>query len=174
MKSRLSSTVWTLVFVNGLSLFVVIGLAFHAGREAGEKALLDFTSLSSGASGGVILAALLALAVGGFLAWRLGSSVLTPLQQLAEFSERIAAGDARARVDLQSDNELGYISDNLNRAVAKVAKANTNQEASDNLQRSITELLAVFNQVARVVLAVCVKVTHEALVYVTDSYYVLL
>jgi len=93
MKSRLSSTVWTLVFVNGLALFVVIGLAFHAGREAGDKSLLDFTSLPSGASGGVILAALLALAVGGFLAWRLGSSVVTPVQQLAEFSERIAAGD---------------------------------------------------------------------------------
>src|SRR5260370_3997849 len=94
MKSRLSSTVWTLVFVNGLALFVVIGLAFHAGREAADKSLLDFTSLPSGASGGVILAALLALAVGRFLAWRLGSSLATPVSQRAEFSERSAAAYA--------------------------------------------------------------------------------
>jgi len=169
MKSRLSSTIWTLVFVNGLALFVVIGLAFHAGREAGEKSLLDFASLPSSASGGVIMAILLALAGGGFLVWRLSSSVIAPVQQLAEFSERLAAGDARARADLHSDNELGYISENLNRAVAKVAKANTNQEASENLQRSITELLAVINQVARGELALRGKVTNDALGNVTDS-----
>jgi len=58
---------------------------------------------------------------------------------------------------------------NLNRAVAKVAKANTNQEASDNLQRSITELLAVINQVARGELALRGKVTNDALGNVTDS-----
>src|SRR5260370_21124937 len=149
MKSRLSSTVWTVVVVNGLALFVVIGLAFHAGREAGgDKSILDFTSLPSGASGAVILAVLLSLAVGGFLAWRLGSSVVTPVQQLAEFSERLAAGDARARADLHSDNELGYISENLNRAAAKVVKANTNQEASQNLQRSTTDLLPEINTAA--------------------------
>src|ERR1700757_2228572 len=170
MKSRLSSTIWTLVFVNGLALFLVIGLAFHAGREAGgDKSILDFASLPSGASGAVILAVLLSLVVGGFLAWRLGSSVLTPVQQLAEFSERLAAGDARARAELQSDNEFGYISENLNRAVAKVVKANTNQEASENLQRSITELLAVINQVARGELALRGKVTNDALGNVTDS-----
>ena len=64
MKSRLSSTVWTLVFVNGLALLVIIGLAFHAGREAGaDKSILDFASLPSGASGAVILSVLLSLAV---------------------------------------------------------------------------------------------------------------
>src|SRR5437870_2807968 len=169
MKSRLSSTIWTLVFVNGLALFGIIGLSFHAGRESNGNSLLDFTSLPSGSSGGVILAVLLSLAVGGFLAWRLGSAVVTPVQQLAEFSERLAAGDARARADIQSNDELGYISENLNRAVAKVAKANTNQEASESLQRSITELLAVINQVARGELALRGKVTNDALGNVTDS-----
>src|SRR5258708_16062443 len=120
MKSRLSSTVWTLVFVNGLALFVVIGLAFHAGREAGaDKSILDFASLPSGASGAVILSVLLSLAVGGFLAWRLGSSVVTPVQQLAEFSERLAAGDAPAPPHLPSHNQLRYLSQNLNPAPPK-------------------------------------------------------
>ena len=110
MKSRLSSTIWTLVIVNGLALFAILGLAFHAGREAGDKSMLDFASLPSGSSGLVILAVLLTFAACASLAWRLGSTVVTPVQQLAEFSERLAAGDPRARADVQSDNELGYIS----------------------------------------------------------------
>src|SRR5260370_38521909 len=105
MKSRLSSTVWTLVFVNGLALFVVIGLAFHAGREAADKSLLDFTSLPSGASGGGILAALLALAAGGFPAWRLGSPGVTPAQQPADFSARRPGGAARPPAGRQSPND---------------------------------------------------------------------
>src|SRR5258707_15731333 len=116
MKSRLSSTVWTLVVVNGLALLVVIGLAFHAGREAGgDKSILDFASLPSGASGAVILAVLLSLVVGGFLAWRLGSSVVTPERQLAEFSQRLAGRDPLPRAGLQPDHEFRNHSVNLNR-----------------------------------------------------------
>src|SRR5579863_2346263 len=169
MKSRLSSTIWTLVFLNGLAFFVVIGLAFHAGRESNGNSLLDFGSLPSAASGPVVGAFVLGLAVAAFVAWRLGSAVITPVQQLAEFSERIAAGDPRARADVQSNDDLGYIAENLNRAVAKVSKANSNQEASESLQRSITELLAVINQVARGELALRGKVTNDALGNVTDS-----
>ena len=71
--------------------------------------------------------------------------------------------------DRYSDNELGLIADNLNRAVAKVSKATSNQEANDALQRSITDLLAVINQVARGDLAQRGKVTNDALGNVTDS-----
>src|SRR5256884_1207959 len=169
MKSRLSSTIWTLVFVNGLALFIVLGLAYHAGRESGGVSLFDFGNLPSGASGSVMIAALIALGVAAILAWRLGSSVVTPVQNLTEFSERLAAGDARARAEVQSDNELGPIADNLNRPVAQVSKATSNQEANDALQRSITELLAVINQVARGDLAQRGKVTNDALGNVTDS-----
>ena len=77
MKSRLSSTIWTLVVVTGLALVAIIGLAFHAGREANGNSLLDFASLPSAASGGVILAVLLALTVAAFLGWRL--TILTIL-----------------------------------------------------------------------------------------------
>ncbi len=169
MKSRLSSTIWTLVFVNGLALFIVLGLAYHAGRESGGASLFDFGSLPSGASGAVMGAALLSLGVAAFMAWRLGSVVVTPVQSLTEFSERLAAGDPRARAEVLSNDELGLIAENLNRAVAKVSKATSNQEANESLQRSITELLAVINQVARGDLAQRGKVTNDALGNVTDS-----
>jgi twitching motility protein PilJ len=169
MKSRLSSTIWTLVLANGLMLFVVMWLAYHAGGAAGGAFMFDFGALPGGASGSVLLALLLAIGSGVFLAWRLGGALLGPITELAEFSERLAAGDPRARADVSTGDELGYIADNLNRAVARVSKATINQEASDLLQKSITELLSVINQVARGDLTLRGKVTNDALGNVTDS-----
>src|SRR2546430_9868275 len=105
MKSRLSSTIWTLVFVNGLALFIVLGLAYHAGRESGGVSLFDFGNLPSGASGSVMGAALLALGVAAILAWRLSSSVVTPVQNLTEFSERLAAGRPPPRAQSPSHHQ---------------------------------------------------------------------
>ena len=73
MKSRLSSTIWTLVLMNGVILFAVLGLAYSAGRQSGGASLFDFGALPSGASSSVILALVLALGMAVFLAWRLGS-----------------------------------------------------------------------------------------------------
>ncbi|HYT19338.1 MAG TPA: methyl-accepting chemotaxis protein [Candidatus Polarisedimenticolia bacterium] len=165
MKSRLSSTIWTLVLLNGVVGFAVLGLAFSAGKKAGEASLFDF---GSPAGGTVLLAIVLALVTAVILAWRFGA-LLGPVQALAEFSERLAAGDPRARAEVNSNDELGYIAENLNRAVAKVSKATSNQDANDALQRSITELLSVINQVARGDLSQRGKVTNDALGNVTDS-----
>ena len=169
MKSRLSSTIWTLVLVNGLVLFGVLWLAYSAGRQSNGASMLDFGSLPSGASGSVLFALFLVLGSFFFLAWRLNRTFVSPVQELAQFSERFAAGDSKARAEVNSSDELGYIAENLNRAVARVSKAASNQEASDHLQRSITELLTVINQVARGDLTLRGKVTNDALGNVADS-----
>src|SRR5258708_3287521 len=116
MKSRLSSTIWTLVLLNGVIGFVVLGLAFSAGKKAGEASLFDF---GSPAGGTVLFAIVLALATAVILAWRFGA-LLGPVQALAEFSERLAAGDPRAPAEVRSDDGLGHLAGNLDRAVAKV------------------------------------------------------
>jgi methyl-accepting chemotaxis protein len=169
MKSRLSSTIWTLVVFNGIVLAAVIALAYNAGRQSGNVSILDFAALPSAAVGGAAIAVGLALLVTIILAWRLGGGLLSPVTELATFSERLAVGDPKARVEVTATNELGYIADNLNRAVAKVSKAANNQESSDALQRSITELLTVINQVARGDLSLRGKVTNDALGNVADS-----
>src|SRR6202795_1147783 len=169
MKSRLSSTIWTLVLFNGLVVFGVLGLAFSAGRQSNGVSLLDFGSLPGSASGSVLFALILAIGTVLFLGWRLSSTFVAPVQELAQFSERLAGGDPRARAEVSSSDELGYIAENLNRAVARVSKATSNQEASDHLQRSITELLTVINQVARGDLTLRGKVTNDALGNVADS-----
>jgi methyl-accepting chemotaxis protein len=169
MKSRLSSTIWTLVVFNGIVLAAVIALAYNAGHQSGNASILDFAALPSGAVGSVALALGLALLMTIIMAWRLGGSLLAPVNDLAKFSERLAVGDPKARAEVTSTNELGYIAENLNRAVAKVSKAANNQESSDALQRSITELLTVINQVARGDLSLRGKVTNDALGNVADS-----
>src|SRR6202051_275207 len=169
MKSRLSSTIWTLVVFNGIVLAAVIALAYNAGHQSGNASILDFAALPSGAVGSVALALGLALLMTIIMAWRLGGSLLAPVNDLAKFSERLAVGDPKARAEVTSTNELGYIAENLNRAVAKVSKAASNQESSDALQRSITELLTVINQVARGDLSLRGKVTNDALGNVADS-----
>jgi methyl-accepting chemotaxis protein len=169
MKSRLSSTIWTLVVLNGIVLAAVIALAYNAGRQSGNVSILDFAALPSAAGGGAAFAVGLALLVTIILAWRLSGGLLSPVTELAKFSERLAVGDPKARVEVTATNELGYIADNLNRAVAKVSKAANNQESSDALQRSITELLTVINQVARGDLSLRGKVTNDALGNVADS-----
>ena len=118
MKSRLSSKIWTLVLANAVVLFAVLGFAYSAGRQSNGASIFDFGALPAGASGAVMIA--LALAVAGelLLFWQLGSGLIKPVQQLAEFSERFAAGDNRARAEVSASNELGQIAENLNRATA--------------------------------------------------------
>ena len=169
MKSRLSSTIWTLVLVDALALFGVLWFAYSAGRQSGGASILDFGAMPSGASGSVIFALLLAIVTALFVGWRLSRAFVSPVQELASFSERFAAGDPRARADVNSQDEFGYIAENLNRAVGKVSKATSNQEANESLQRSITELLTVTNQVARGDLTLRGKVTNDQLGNVVDS-----
>src|SRR5258708_17162246 len=106
MKSRLSSTMWTLVLMNGVILFAVLGLAYSAGRQSGGASIFEFGSLPSGASGSVMLAVLLALGMAIFMAWRVGRKLLTPGQDLAQVSQRIPAGGPRARVEVTTGDEL--------------------------------------------------------------------
>ena len=169
MKSRLSSTIWALVVINGAILLAVLGVGFAAGRQSGGGSIFEFGSLPNGANGTVLIGIVLALGMAIVLAWRLIRGFQTPVQDLVQFSERLAAGDPRARAEVSATNEFGDIAENLNRAVTKVAKAASNQDASDALQRSITELLTVINQVARGDLSLRGKVTNDALGHVSDS-----
>ena len=51
MKSRMSSTIWTLALVNGIALFAVLWLAYSAGRQSGGASMLDFGALRLSQSG---------------------------------------------------------------------------------------------------------------------------
>ena len=101
----------------------------------------------------------------------LGRRVLNPVEgELSrKFSERLVAGDVRAKADITTGDEFAFIADNCNRSAAKIASAISNQQAQDLLQRSITDLLNTINQVARGDLTIRGKVTNDALSNVVDS-----
>ena len=168
MKSRLSSTIWLLVFWTSLTLFGALALAYHAGKAAGASTG-DASALPGGANA-VLLGAIGVAVIGALsLIFVLSTRVLKPVGELARFSERFASGDARARAEVDSNDEFGSIAENCNRAVARVAHAATNQQAQDSLQRSITDLLNTINLVARGDLTIRGKVTNDALGNVVDS-----
>jgi methyl-accepting chemotaxis protein len=164
MKSSLSSTMWLLALWIAAALLGVGGLAYYAASRPAAAA-----SLPGGANALLTGAA----ALGGLallsLVMALRKRVLKPLNELARFSERLAAGDARARADIDSSDEFAFIAENFNRSASKVAQAINNQQAQDSLQRSITDLLNTINQVARGDLTIRGKVTNDALGNVVDS-----
>src|SRR5260370_8784454 len=106
MKSRLSSTIWTVVLVNGLVVFAVLWLAYSAGRQSNGASLLDFGSLPGSASGAVLFALLLAFGTAVFLAWRLNSAFVAPVRDLPQFSERLPPRDSRAQPHANSNAHL--------------------------------------------------------------------
>src|SRR5215472_7243868 len=105
MKSRLSSTIWTLVFLNGVAFVVVLVLAFGAGKKAGEASGFDVSSP------GVVGALLVALVTTVIIVWRL-LALVGPVQALAQFSARLAAGDPRAQPAGNATHELDSNADN--------------------------------------------------------------
>jgi methyl-accepting chemotaxis protein len=168
MKTRLSSTIWMLVIWNSLALLGVLGLAYQAGSTSGGASI--FQGGTSGIAGmEFLLAAGLAIFTALVLLMTLPRRVLNPIDSLSTFSERFAAGDSRAKAEVPVQDEFSVIAENLNRTSARVAKAYGNQEAQDLLQKSITDLLNLINQVARGDLTLRGKVTNDALGNVADS-----
>jgi methyl-accepting chemotaxis protein len=164
MKSSLSSTVWLLVFWTAAAFFGVLALGYYAGQHPAGGASLPggATALWAGAVALALVTTLIIVIV-------LSKRVLTPLGELAKFSNSLVSGDARARVEIESNDEFSLIAENLNRSAAKIAHAVTNQQAQDSLQRSITDLLNTISQVARGDLSIRGKVTNDALGNVVDS-----
>jgi methyl-accepting chemotaxis protein len=168
MKGRLSSTIWMLVGVNFMVMVLVLLLGYWAGGWAKGLPFLDgFSSSDAGKDLLFAIALLVGATLGG--AMLLGNKVLTPVKELSDFSERLAAGEYRNKADVDSNNDFAYIADNLNRTADKVSKAVFNQEAQETLQRSVTEFLTITSQIARGDLTLRGKVTNDALGNVVDS-----
>jgi len=168
MKGRLSNTVWMLTFWIFAALVAVLGLSYGAGARSNGAAPFDFTALPSTAATELLIAMVLCLGTGVLCLRLLGSRVLDPVKELAEFSERVAAGDGKARVEVDADNELGFIAENLNRAALRMG-GSARPEGLEGLQRSISDLLQVISQAGRGDLTVRAKTSNDSLGNVVES-----
>jgi twitching motility protein PilJ len=166
MKGRLQSALWWLVGIDGVAIFAVMWLAFHGGQQAHTAAgLADFSGLNGYTLGAIIV--WLGASLVTFIA--IANKVIAPVRNLSNFAERFAQGDYRARAAVESADDFGFIAENLNRAAESSSRAIFNQEAQENLQKSVTEFLTIVSQIARGDLTLRGRVTNDALGNVVDS-----
>ena len=168
MKGRLTNTVWMLTFWVFAALVAVLGLSYGAGARSNGAAPFDFTALPSPAATELIVAMVLVLGTGVLCLRLLGSRVLEPVKELAEFSERVAAGDGKARVEVEANNDFAFIAENLNRGAARMGGSGK-PEGLEGLQRSISDLLQVISQAGRGDLTVRAKGTNDSLGNVVEG-----
>jgi methyl-accepting chemotaxis protein len=168
MKGRLNRTLWGVVIVNSVALLTVFFLAYSAGTIA-KVPISNITHLPDGADLKVLFALVLCAGAALMTLIVIGNKVLLPVRQLTDFAERYGQGDHRARAEVESTDDFGFIAENLNRAAENSARAIYNQEAQEALQKSVTEFLTIVSQIGRGDLTLRGTVTNDALGNVVDS-----
>jgi twitching motility protein PilJ len=154
---------------NVVALVAVLVLAFNAGAHANGRSMLDFGALPSGA-GLSLLAAIVVVIFGALIvAATLPAKVVKPAQELVGISERLAAGDYKASITVERDDDFGLIASNLRIAAERAGRAVASQQSQQDLQRSVTEFLTIVSQIARGDLTLRGNVTQDALGNVVDS-----
>src|SRR5471032_2666324 len=83
------------------------------------------------------------------IAWLLGRSLLTPLNNLTHAVGRIAAGEQSARAAVLSADELGLVTTEFNRMAQSIQDNQANELAATNLLKSkVDSLLGVVSRAA--------------------------
>ncbi len=168
MKGRLNPILWGVVVLDAVALLAVFFIAYSAGATA-KVPIGNITHLPDGADLKVLFGLVTCAGAGLLNLIVIGNRVLLPVKQLADFAERVGQGDYRARLNVDSSDDFGFIAENLNRAAESSSRAMFNQEAQEELQRSVTEFLTIVSQIARGDLTLRGRVTTDALGNVVDS-----
>jgi len=169
MKGRLNSTIGVLVLLMLAGTIAALTLGFSAGALSGGKSLLDLGSLHADADIRLLAGLGIALAVVMAVWFTVSNKIAAPVRALATFSEKIAGGDYKQRFEVIREDDFGVIAKNLNVAAENASRAVSNQQAQENLQRSVTEFLTIVSQVAKGDLTLRGKVTNDALGNIVDS-----
>ena len=171
MKGRLNSTVWVIAVVNALASLFAALLMFSAAQHSKGVGIFDAPGVADnqGAGGKIIVALGLCVGAAVFTVFRLDNKFIAPVRNLVTFAERFAQGDYRARAAVEAADDFGFIAENLNRAAENSSRVLFNQEAQENLQKSVTEFLTIVSQIARGDLTLRGRVTNDALGNVVDS-----
>jgi methyl-accepting chemotaxis protein len=148
MKSRLSSTIWTLVFLNMVALLSAVALGFAAGAYAGNLQLMDALHPASSSGARLLIGVIIALLLPLFVLIILKNKVLRPLKHVTRLSEGLATGDYHARINVESGNEFDVIAANLNHTGEQMLLASATQETREVLERGAAGLVEVLNEVS--------------------------
>ncbi len=169
MKGRLNSAIGALVLLLLAGMVGVLLLGYSAGAYSRGLSLLEIASLPAMAGMRLLAGAAVAILVVMTVWFTLANKIASPVRALLNFSEKLAGGDYKQRAEVTADNDFGAIAVNLNVAAENASRAIINQEAQENLQRSVTEFLTIVSQVAKGDLTLRGKVTNDTLGNVVDS-----
>ncbi len=170
MKGRVRRIIWTLMLVGAGGLSAVLSLAYSAGSKSGGVSILDFGGLPQAAVLPIVAATVLCFALLIALLTVLHSRVLAPVDQLAEYSQKVAAGDLRANVQLNAQDDFALILENFRGAAMKVTSTvAATPEVHGTLQRSVNQFLTVISQVAQGDLTLRAKATNDTLGNVAEA-----
>lgn len=132
--------------------------------------MLNFAGLPQPAVFPLAVAVLLSVGLLIALITVLGSRVLEPVEQLANYSQRLAAGDSRASVQLKAEDDFTLIVENFRGAALKLSNSiPATPEVHGTLQRSINQFLTVISQVAHGDLTLRAKATNDTLGNVAEA-----
>ena len=123
---------WPLVLENQ-----AVGTLLVAGSMMGMAGVNDQTILS-GVTRAVLIAGLVAGAVAMLLGGLFVRQITQPLADLAQASQRVAAGDLSVRIPVQSHDELGQLAETFNRMAGSLE---TQEELRRNLVADIAHEL---------------------------------
>ena len=168
MKGRLNTALWLIAIANAIAFVAVLLLAYNAGEKAGGVGITDAPSVGNNGAK-LVIAVVIGLLAIMFTVFRIANRVIDPVQRISNFAERLSQGDLRARVSIDAADDFGFIAEHLNRAAETSSRAMFNQEAQENLQKSVTEFLTIVSQIARGDLTLRGRVTNDALGNVVDS-----
>jgi methyl-accepting chemotaxis protein len=147
MKGRMNANVWKWTGMNAAALMAVLLLAYGAGARGGGLGIQDFGALPQGAGFRLLGAAFVVVAASAALVIQLSSRVLRPVEQLTEFSERLAGGDYSNPIQISSEDDFILIAERYNQ-VAQLAERTDATDASQQiLERNITELAELATEV---------------------------
>lgn len=114
----------------------LLGMRTEDNEEAANQALLFAVATP-------VLAILLALAFATYQARQFSHII----QEYADFSGQVAAGDLSAHLGIRAEDELGFLSQHLNSMVRSLAElAHEVQVASDDVAGASSEILRTMNQ----------------------------
>lgn len=120
---------------------------------------------------GTILALVASTGVVILLGSLLNSTITQPLSQLAKLAQRIRDGDTSARATLTGRDEIGIVAESINAMLNQIVSLlNETQNQRDYLQDQLRTLIQEVKGVGQGDLSVHVKVTHESLSFLADSF----
>jgi len=134
-------------------------------RQSQSVALGTLTQLLWWTVGVAVVLALFAL----FVSHRLSLGITRPLTELTETAKRIAAGDNSARMEVESDDEIGHLGDAFNSMLDARIKAKEDTDDYKKLQQGIQQLLQVTADASDGDMTVRAPVTDGALGNVSDA-----